>query len=249
MSTTVSKVIEDKVGVALRARRRDGLGAVIRLIGRSAVDHLIRAAVRRRNADFDLRHGVDTVRGLGTGELDHARSRYCDGNSYAAVPIHQMEKVFRALSVSSTTPSSEFAFVDLGCGKGLPLMVAIAHGFTPVIGVELDSRLAEIARRNMAAYTTSSGIRNGVVEVLEQDAVEFEFPCNPTLVFMYNPFGPQTLRAVLDRASASVSQCPRPFFVAYYNMIHREVLDIHPALKLVRRTVRWSLYAVEANVQ
>lgn len=246
MSTSMAGAIEQKLRVAMRAGRRDGGLAVIRLVGRSAADHVMRVRVERRRADFDRRYGVDTSGVIAADELDHTRGRHGDGVCYGTVPIHQTESMFRALAAAAARPLSDFAFVDLGCGKGLPLMLAVRRGFGPAIGVELDSGLAAIARENARTYLTHEGLADDAIEVREQDAAEFDFPELPTALFMFNPFGPDTLGTVLDRAVESVTRCPRPFFVAYYNTVHREVFDGHPAVKVVRRTVRWSLYSVEA---
>lgn len=245
MSTTMVQTFERKLRVAMRARRRDGALAVIRLAARSAADHLMRARVERRRADFDRQHGVDTAGVIAAEQLDHTRSRHGDGVNYGTVPIHQTESIFRALATSSARPLSEFTFVDLGCGKGLPLMLAVRRGFRAAIGVELDSGLAAIARQNARTFTARMGVAADAIEILEQDAAEFDAPERPTALFMFNPFGADTLRAVLDRAVESATRCPRPFYIAYYNTVHREVCDGHSALRLVRRTVRWSLYSVE----
>jgi SAM-dependent methyltransferase len=245
MSTTMAGTIEQKWRAAMHARRRDGAAGMIRLVGRSAADHVMRVRVEQRRAEFDRRHGVDTAGVIAVEDLDHTGGRHGDGVCYGTVPLHQTEKMFRALADSAPRPLRDFTFVDLGCGKGLPLMLAVLRGFGSAVGVELDSGLAAIARRNARAFTARVGAADDAIEVLEQDAAAFEFPERPTALFLFNPFGADTLGAVLDRAVASVTRCPRPFFVAYYNTVHREILDGRPAMKPVRRTVRWSLYAVE----
>jgi SAM-dependent methyltransferase len=242
MSTVMGETVEQKWRAAVHARRRDGAVGVVRLVGRSAADHVLRLRVERRRAEFDRRHGVDTAGVIAVEDLDHAGGRHGDGVCYGTVPMHQTEKMFRALAASAPQPLPEFTFVDLGCGKGLPLMLAVRYGFGSAVGVELDAGLAAIARRNARAFGAGDAI-----EVLERDAAAFDFPERPTALFMFNPFGADTLGAVLDRAVESVTRNPRPFFVAYYNPVHREVLDERPALRLVRRTVRWSLYSVEVT--
>jgi SAM-dependent methyltransferase len=241
------QTIEKKWRVAQQVQRRDGVGAVIRLIGRSAADHLMHSAVRRRHADFDRRYGVDTAGVIAATELDHAKSRHGDGAAYMTVSIHQAERMFRAIAASVPKPLGDFTFVDLGCGKGLPLMLAVLGGFGSAIGVELDSGLAETARKNAHALAISAGISGDAIEVADEDAADFEFPERPTVLFMYNPFGEGTLSTVVENAVESVGRRPRPFFVAYYNAVHREVVDAHSALRPVRHTVRWSLYSVEVG--
>jgi SAM-dependent methyltransferase len=242
----LAQTVEQKLRAARRAQRRDGTPAVLRLVGRSAADHLMRARVERRRAGFDERYGVDTAGVIAAEDLDHTRARHADGVCYSTVPIHQTERMFAALDYSAAGALGDFTFVDLGCGKGLPLMLAVLRGFGAAVGVELDAGLAALARKNAGIFAERAGIAGDAIQVVEQDAAEFDFPDRPTALFLFNPFGAETLGAVLDRAIESVARSPRPFFVAYYNTVHREVFDERPAARLVRRTVRWSLYAVEA---
>jgi hypothetical protein len=51
---------------------------------------------------------------------------------------------------------SQFAFVDLGCGKCRTLILAAEHGFRPVIGVELDLPLTGIARSSAETVATAA---------------------------------------------------------------------------------------------
>ena len=50
--------------------------------------------------------------------------------------------------------ASRFTFVDLGCGKGKPLMVAASYGFRRLVGVDISAECIAIARRNIAGLQT-----------------------------------------------------------------------------------------------
>ena len=142
---------------------------------------------------------------------------------------------------------ANFTFVDIGCGKGLTLLLASDYGFRSVIGVELDPRLVEIARRNVRAFITPRSRHGRVIDVVHHDAANYEFPAGaPTVAFMFNPFGEDTLRAVLANMQRSLEQSPRPFYVAYYNPCHHEVLDESPILRRLSKNTRWALYETAA---
>ena len=64
------------------------------------------------------------------------------------------------------------SFVDLGCGKSRPLIVAAAMGFKTVIGVEFVRELVEVAREDLRK--TRSNAR-----VVCADAAWYELPVGP----------------------------------------------------------------------
>jgi SAM-dependent methyltransferase len=59
------------------------------------------------------------------------------------------------LALKDLLPLDTYTFIDLGCGKGRALLVASEFPFRAIIGVELSSRLAEIARRNAEIHKIS----------------------------------------------------------------------------------------------
>lgn len=81
-----------------------------------------------------------------------------------------------------------FCFVDVGCGKGRPLLIASRYGFRRLIGVEYSERLCRVARKNLADQA----------EIVCQDAADFRFPDGPLFVYFHNPFGESVLTSVLS---------------------------------------------------
>ena len=49
--------------------------------------------------------------------------------------------------------------MDLGCGKGRVLMLAVEYGFARVTGVDYSASLCEIARRNLDVLRARTGRR------------------------------------------------------------------------------------------
>lgn len=90
---------------------------------------------------------------------------------------------------------SNFHFVDVGCGKGRPLVIASRYPFSRVVGIEYSARLCEQARRNLV----KAGTHTERFEVLCADAADFPFAEHNALVYLHNPFGEKVLQRVMGR--------------------------------------------------
>lgn len=138
---------------------------------------------------FDREFGVRTS---GLIEGDGARFAY-----YGVSP-----SIFRRVCdewrAGSEAALEAYTFIDLGCGMGRALLLASELPFRKVVGVEFKSGLAHGARQNAAAWI-AAGRARCPIEVVGQDALDFAFPDGPLLIFLYNPFGEDLLRRVLDR--------------------------------------------------
>jgi SAM-dependent methyltransferase len=219
-----------------RARRTSGLPGVLRTTARLVGRQLRRPLDYGREYALDRRYGLDT-RGRRKIAADTlVRGEHRDGVDFESTPPPSWRKVLRELSLADP---GDFTFVDLGCGKGFVLALAALHGFGRIVGVELDPGLAGRARVNaevLSARTSSA------VDVVEGDASAFELPPEPTVVYMYNPFGPQTMRDVARRVDRSLAERPRPVFVVYVNPLHRHVWDESSTLRLRTGNRHWAVY-------
>ncbi len=151
---------------------------------------------------FDRAHGVDTARWT----LD-----------YEPVPPSVCEAALRALPPEAHATH----FVDLGCGKGRALMLASRHPFRAVTGVECVRGLVQTCQANLDAWTDRHP-RCGPVTVLHCDVLDFVLPRGDLTLFLYNPFGADTLRAVLDRVEAGPG---RRVYAAYVNPLEAALFD------------------------
>lgn len=177
---------------------------------RAAVESLRRRISLVRNRLFDLRYGVDTLEDHDGPEFP-PDAAHDDARHYARVS----PRVFAALVKDIDAPPGSI-FIDIGCGKGAALLLALKHGFRSVIGVELNGRLVPIARANVEKYCTNRKL-DCRAQVVQGDAVAFDFPDEPTVLFLFNPFGAETMRDVLDNLERSLERNPREVVVAYMN--------------------------------
>ena len=108
--------------------------------------------------------------------------------------------------------NSEDVFADFGCGKGRVVCAAAMRPVKKSIGVDIDQQLCEQARSNAARMQH----RCAPIEIVNCPAQEFDSSAC-TALFMFNPFGPGTLRMVLERVLESTASSRRAVRLAYVN--------------------------------
>lgn len=212
-----------------RSLARRGVLRTARLASWHAAAPARAAVLAVRERRFDGRYGVET---RGSLRVD-AGSTYGDSFKYTGAN----PAVFRALVASLPADPSSLTFVDVGCGKGKTFVLAAEAGFARLVGVELSPELAAAARANLAAR----GIRG---EITEGDAATFVFPGDPLFVFLFNPFGERTLRAVMEELRRSYSGENRPIFLGYQNPIHRQIVVAESFVTLDEGR-DWALFAAK----
>jgi len=121
-------------------------------------------------------------------------------------------------------------FLDLGCGKGRPLLVATEFRFATIIGVELSPTLSRIARRNADFFSRAHPDRTPIV-VIGGDALAHELPAEKLVIFLYNPFHRPLMAQLLRRVESSLQAISRELYIVYYNPVWADVFDASTALE------------------
>jgi tRNA A58 N-methylase Trm61 len=119
-----------------------------------------------------------------------------------------LRELFRRLDVGE-----EDVFLDVGSGMGRVLLVAARHPFKRIIGVEQNSEMTDVARRNFEH--TRRRLRCRDVELVAADVLDWEIPDDLTLVYLYCPFPEQVLERFMERLIASIDRNPRAVRLVY----------------------------------
>jgi SAM-dependent methyltransferase len=162
---------------------------------------------------FDAAHGTDTAAVLVGRELGPVATR---GGHLVIHYETTSEAAIRLPLDSLGADFSGFTFVDLGCGKGKPLLVAATYRFRRLAGVDISPACVAVARRNVARCRPER-IDPARVEFLVGDAQDFVFPQEPLVVYLYNPFPGAVLAQVVANLEVSLREWPRPCAVIYVN--------------------------------
>lgn len=169
---------------------------------------------------FDERYGVETggliwSERLGSGE----KAEYWATGYYGIAPSVLSQALDR---LGLDWP--RFAFVDVGCGKGRGLMVALGYPFRRALGVDLSAELVEAAKANVARFAPEWR-KEMPVEVMAGDATRMELPDGPLVVYLYHPFAAPVMAKFMARLRESVERSPREVYLLYVNPELKKMLE------------------------
>jgi hypothetical protein len=225
--------------VSITVRNRGLWGAMRYYAG--AVRELLRdlAPSRRKSRygdiDYDFEHGVDTT--WATISLrTRVRELLSEGQYQPSEP-----GLFHEMLHSVPVEFDGFTFIDLGSGKGRTLLMASDYPFRRILGVEILAELNHIAQQNIARYK-SEGQKCFAIETCAGDARRFEFPVEPIVLYLFNPFPAHVLREVLENLRRSAAADAREVYVIYHNLVHESVFAEQGWLQAVWRTLEFGIY-------
>jgi SAM-dependent methyltransferase len=156
---------------------------------------------------FDLLHGTDTGGRISTASLSVVSLSAFYSTLYLGIPPSALIQALSALRIQY----EDFAFVDLGCGKGRALLVAAQFPFKHLHGVEIAAELCEIARANVA----KDPLWAARISIVNDDATKVIFPDGPLFLYLYNPFLAPVLRRALANLERQLQRSPRPTYLFY----------------------------------
>jgi hypothetical protein len=168
---------------------------------------------------FDRRFGVDTSGTVNVDRLDVTDGIRPHASGYEATPPAMFARIMKNMPVSP----EGYVLVDMGSGKGPVLLYALDYPFKDIVGIELSPQLHATAQRNLAALRNraSGGHSNGRARSLLMSAADFEFPPDPMMIFLGNPFKGALLKTVVENLRRSIRKHPRDVLVAYYHRLSR----------------------------
>ena len=191
---------------------------------------------------FDRTHHVHT---LGDVALRDAGIADCDrADSELYVPARPAN-IRAALQAAPIHDASRYTFVDFGSGKGRALFVAAEMPFRRVVGVEFSASLHAAALRNAQAFH-HRGKGGQHIEPLYGNAMHFEYPDGPLVLYLFNPFGAATMQVVLDRLAASLARDPRHVVVVLlWPRCGDQVANV-PGMRRICQTRRHEIFEAHA---
>lgn len=188
---------------------------------------------------FDQMHGTDTsglvpAKDLVTG---HANDEHVTAY-YGVAPSILRALVERWLTTAPPHHITDYVFLDIGAGKGRAAMLASEFPFRQVVGVELNAAMAAIAEANATLWAkahkddpTASAV--APIRIVHEDALSFELPATPAVVFLFHPFEAPVLKAFLRRIEAAYGKRPGTLDLLYVNAEHAATFERHTAFTLL----------------
>jgi hypothetical protein len=187
---------------------------------------------RAAERDFDRNHNVDTRVQHDPGWMARIASpNWLHGIGYAPVPIYDMQKILAELPIDHR----EFAFVDMGAGKGRAILVAAEFPFKRIVGVEYCPKLAHIMQANIASYHNPRQ-RCHELEGIFRDATLYDLPSDPLVLFFHHPFETAIFLQVRERIVKALAAHPRRILIIYYDPQCQTVFEESPHFRVLQRS-------------
>ena len=162
------------------------------------------------------------------------RERTPEIHAYEAAPAWLIQEILRSLPLQP----DRFAFVDMGSGKGRALLVASEWPFAKIVGVELSKELHQIAEDNIKQYRPAA-LRGEAFSLICMNAVDYTFGPEPLVLFLFNPFGEDSVSRILANLKSSLIAAPRQAFVVYINPRFETLTRNAGFLRRVRKGGVW----------
>jgi SAM-dependent methyltransferase len=236
---SIRRAVQRVRGISQRAvvvYRDSGVLGVLRYLERAFSWPFANLLRFGREYITDREFGIDTRTSLAFPKEDGSEQY-----PYQPVTKSHFNSAMRLLPIEP----NEFTFVDLGCGKGTALFLAAKRGFLRVIGVEIVKELLDQARKNCLHLSDKHKSLGDRIDLTLGDAADYDFPSGPKLLFLFNPFGEETLHKVLAHFIFSVQMDTAPSYLLYRNPILHDVVVNYPSIDEIGRTAYTTAYRVQ----
>jgi SAM-dependent methyltransferase len=193
---------------------------------------------RYGDAEYDWEHRVNT-----TSAAVDWRDRLLGvfHSPYQPTESALFHEMLGALRQQIHSDFQDFLFLDLGSGKGRTLLMASDYPFRCIVGVEILPALHQAAQDNLRHYRNESQ-KCFALETICADAIEFPFPAESMVLYLFNPFPEEGLKRMMANLERSLLEHPRAVYVLYHNPLLEHVLDESAALKKIGGTHQYAIY-------
>jgi len=161
----------------------------------------------------EKRYGIDTS-DKSNPEVNAGRKG--DALFYEPTPYRQLEKIVQYIKIKP-----EDVCVDIGCGLGRVVCVFATCEVKKVIGIEVSEEFVRMTKENLAKLKTG---KKPLIDIIHIDAKDYNFS-EGTIYFLFNPFGYETLKKVIENIANGIKNNPRNIRIIYLNPFYREILD------------------------
>jgi predicted RNA methylase len=192
---------------------------------------------RYEDRAFDARYGIDTRPGDGA----YLRQLSTDAAQFA-VPYEAIQVfMFRRMLGELNLNCRDYVFVDLGSGKGRAVLLAAEAGFAEVIGVEFAPEIHRNALANVAAFTRKDDAGRRI-RLVCQDAAAYELPAKKLVLFLYNPFFGEVMKAVASKVAVFLEESDYDLVLMYRNPKCADLFDPLLGLRVVAASESYRIY-------
>ncbi len=168
---------------------------------------------------FDLKYGTDTFSWVEVDDLKIAGNKKKRAKMYQPTCTLPLRKLLKELNI----PPGK-VFVDLGCGKGIVLLVASDLGFKEARGIEISPVLCDIAINNCSNYKEKTKAGTDFI-IVRSDVIDYGLNDDEDVFYLFNPFDEYVLKQALNNITVSLQRRNRGILIIYRNAVHASIIE------------------------
>ncbi|WP_144152694.1 class I SAM-dependent methyltransferase [Paraburkholderia sp. BCC1885] len=172
------------------------------------------------------RHPIDLQYGTDTSGLVDAEALQRDASLASQLrPYMGSQPTIIRRALDTLGDIAGYTFIDIGCGKGRPLIVASEYPFALALGYDISAELVKVANANGAVLARRFPQRPPI-RAVTANVADLAVPSGKVVVFMFNPFGPELMATLLAKLEEGLAGGTLDhLFVVYDNPVCGEVFD------------------------
>ncbi|MEP7107827.1 MAG: class I SAM-dependent methyltransferase [Ferruginibacter sp.] len=178
----------------------------------------------------ERKYGIHTT---GSDELKKTEARGVDishATVYMPANYLLLEEIFTKLPVGQRKH-----FLDIGCGKGRALCVAVHYGYNNVTGIDFSIEFCARAEENLIRTKKTFPSLN--FSLIIENASTVAIPADTDCIFFFNPFDQFIMSRVAKNILDSYKKNPRNIYIVYLNPLYKNEL-LHMGFKEIYYTRR-----------
>jgi len=193
---------------------------------------------------FEMKYGIMTSKIVKREDLDISEISKEHSEQYKPTRIRHFRLLIKVLRLPEGC-----VFVDMGSGMGRVLLIASEYNFKRITGVEISSRLCEIARNNVVIYEKKLG-RSLHIEVVNEDVLQYNIKNDENVFYLYKPFDNFVMGIIIERIVKSLKKNPRKVwlivnnFIQYSDMIENKY-KFRTIKKFIYGGTEFALYEID----
>jgi len=188
---------------------------------------LIPAAIRDENDSYTA--SWISSQGLKSGQSDAAdvaqlpEPARVDSSPFEIVWLQSIDRLWRL--IPDDIDLTNYTLLDVGCGSGISTLYFFScYQISAYLGFDFDERLIRTANENKRRLAAQYRETNAVHFYVE-NATDYQVPRDPLLLFMFNPFGWDTMKKFIDKNLESLRETKS--LVLYANDVLIESLSAY----------------------
>ena len=186
-------------------------------------NNIINETIRKENDDFNQDFiesmGLKFSEEITLDQYSLSGEKLLDSMPCGVVWLKNIDRIFSLLS--KKLPLKNYSFLDIGCGTGIAsIYIANKYIFKSFSGFDFEPILVKKAKQNREIAIVEELLR---IDFFIQDSREIVLIKQPTVLFMFNPFGKETMNEFLQNNLDTISETKS--IICYINDIHIEIFD------------------------